>query len=350
VVPRSDEANAFINPKNTWPDPRQIPVCFLDVPEGQRSYIQRVVERQYGERVGFRFVGWGDCGRVSVKMTAIRIDCNDDPRYRAEGHSLVGPGRVRGANESTMVFRCEHFRQDSKFGRHLILHEFGHAMSMWHEHERDDSRCDMGDRDRSDGAHVKVGPYDPASVMNYCSDNDALTSTDIEGLRRLYPSLKNSPTPPPPTTPPTPSPPAPPPPVVPPSTGVPSGCEGSRTSCWNEAETREMAAWAACEPRLASEHNPACLEPLRRLTGALAHVRRMYQHGCDQGQRTLCGYLRSLDRPEESPRLLVACNGGRMPNVEPACKRIPLLPRMIAGAPGGRISAGAGGRRWTLGW
>jgi hypothetical protein len=107
-----------------------------------------------------------------------------------------------------------------------------------------------------------------------------------------------------------------------------------------------MAAWAACEPHLSSEANPACLEPLRRLTGPLAHVRKMYQHGCDQGQKALCSYLRAIDRAEESPRLLAVCNGGRMPNVEPACKRMLYAPRLLgAPVPGGQVAIGVGGRR-----
>jgi hypothetical protein len=91
AAPRSDEANAFINPKNTWSDPRRIPVCFLDVPAPQRTYIRGVVEREYGERVGFGFAGWGDCSSLGSRTTAVRIDCNDDPRYQGRGALAGGP-------------------------------------------------------------------------------------------------------------------------------------------------------------------------------------------------------------------------------------------------------------------
>lgn len=361
--PEADPAASFINPRNAWRDPDGIPVCFLGVPAAQRALIRRTVEREYTERAGLDYTGWGDCSELSTSVKAVRIDCNRDPNYSPAGHSTVGPSTVRRASESTMVLRCENCQGDGKFCRHLVLHEFGHAMALWHEHERDDSSCDQGQAEREDRSHVKVGSYDRASVMNYCSTTDTLSAGDLAGLQRLYPGARGTaptsgPTSPPPTTAPPPT--AAPPPPPPPGGQVPGGCERSRTSCWNEAETREMEAWAQCEPRLAPGGAiPPCLEPLRRLTGPLADVRRMYQHACDQGQQPICRYLRSLDQPAESPALLSLCNAGVAPNVDPACKRLRHAPWLLAastpGLPGttgkgGQVDISIGGQRWTLGW
>jgi Metallo-peptidase family M12B Reprolysin-like/IPT/TIG domain len=71
-----------------------------------------------------------------------------------------------------------------------LLHEFGHAVGLHHEHERRDaSNCDDGDVGSGNSESVTIGSYDPQSVMNYCAirEEPVFTSGDIQGINHLFP-------------------------------------------------------------------------------------------------------------------------------------------------------------------
>jgi hypothetical protein len=65
---------------------------------------------------------------------------------------------------------------------------------------------------------------------------------------------------------------------------------------------------------------PECLGDLRKLGGELASVRKRYEKACEHEKRA-CAYLEALTNGEEDG-LRKACNGGRAPNFEGACRRL----------------------------
>jgi len=77
---------------------------------------------------------------------------------------------------------------------HVILHEFGHALGLRHEHARDDNTCVLPggvvehlDQNSLDGEPLWA--FDSNSVMSYCAYGNKLSVGDIRALHSLYPGV-----------------------------------------------------------------------------------------------------------------------------------------------------------------
>ncbi|MDE0105207.1 MAG: M12 family metallopeptidase [Bryobacterales bacterium] len=116
-------------------------------------------------------------------------------------------GMVGGAQEISLV--------PGACRTHGVAHEIGHALGLWHEHEREDrdlyvtvltENVNPDRRDWYEAEYAAVGPYDYASVMHYGRWNSGwnaggvfetippgmhipsagLSAGDIDGVARLY--------------------------------------------------------------------------------------------------------------------------------------------------------------------
>ena len=123
----------------------------------------------------------------------------------ADGYCAADPGR-RGGRQGIYIGA-------SGCDLYALLHEIGHAVGLWHEHQRADRTGylmffgdQFGDGDLSQyaPAHPGDGPYDFASIMHYSlsgggrvlmetippgMNNDlpyGLSAGDIDGVARLY--------------------------------------------------------------------------------------------------------------------------------------------------------------------
>ena len=82
----------------------------------------------------------------------------------------------------------------------VVLHEFGHALGLLHEHQREDASKECIDalkqhiepwQDPPVGGEI-AGPYDPKSIMNYCYINGLSGKPVVPRLSKLDRALLQS--------------------------------------------------------------------------------------------------------------------------------------------------------------
>jgi hypothetical protein len=199
----------LFSPEFIWPGATAV-VCFADRKNNSADEfreIAAIVDFEINQRTPFRFTGFRLCSETPNATLEVRLP----PKGRS--NATVGQEKrdwfmdlflshfgLKGANRSSM----ELYQRDSMGLRHapplrhnIVLHEFGHAMGLQHEHLRNENRdrkfCDQNDDEMGiePKGSVKVGSFDQNSIMNYCVENYSnkklsLSSGDVATIRQMY--------------------------------------------------------------------------------------------------------------------------------------------------------------------
>ncbi|KAF4472619.1 hypothetical protein FALBO_486 [Fusarium albosuccineum] len=182
-----------------WPaDKTCIKVRFMNGEPWQRGTVQLCVWEHYHAvpmRIRFQFLKPYDTSGLSD----IRV------WFGEESRSLVGRDAEKHLGQQTMELNLDvpkHYteRQSRMARQHTILHEFGHALGMFHQHLHPDFLVDWDFarlekksgwsaailRDRYqplENGREKLGPYDSLSIMHYpVGEGDTLNSVPPIGL------------------------------------------------------------------------------------------------------------------------------------------------------------------------
>lgn len=191
------QTSAIADKSHIWPN-LPIHTCF-EAPDTElessfsnwRDKIVTAVKNQIEGRTVVRFEGWSLCKEDHEKGIRIRVLPKPNGYKGVSGWTKGLGSQLDGRKDGLNVFT----NHNTSAFRYTVLHEFGHALGLDHEHHRIDTYgpdhpCLMlpaGPRHDKESL-FQFGPWDKLSIMNYCDHTNiiSLSSFDVEVLNRLY--------------------------------------------------------------------------------------------------------------------------------------------------------------------
>ncbi len=189
-----DDTDELYYRLNTLWDTRDIPVCWDgDGFDDEKAWVRAAMrgQRSWSSAADLNFVGWDDCPSPfdSTVFRGIRLI----PGSRMATFFLGDNGTSTaieldfGSAPESRWSRCianSLSREDCITT--VALHEFGHALSFAHEHNRPDTPAACTEPPQGTNGNATYGDWDGTSIMNYCGGAVELSGTDLSGADFVY--------------------------------------------------------------------------------------------------------------------------------------------------------------------
>ena len=179
-----------------------VTVCFANhnrVTDEEMKIIEDYVTNSWEQHIPLDFVGFKKCETgIQAGVADIVIDAYDgDGQCGASSvYGTVSLQTIRQGQASMRLPRnlnnCPQNSQD--YLKYSVVHEFGHALSIAHEHLRTlNTPQHCGAQGSPEPLAKSHGEYDAESIMNYCYQTAELSAGDIATVKAMYVHLGSGP-------------------------------------------------------------------------------------------------------------------------------------------------------------
>lgn len=203
----TSEVEGLYQSERLWSGARAV-VCFSNDSPGSvefRANVKKIIYREFNQRTVFQFSGFELCSKLPRANIEVKV-LGDGRSFSSIGNTMGRERKILShffpflKERSPMFLYLNNSKgvpKDPVIMHNLIIHEFGHAAGLEHEHKRADNKNGVFCADEGDGianpspGNIHLGEFDINSVMNYCrpdfySQEISLSQGDIDTIAMAY--------------------------------------------------------------------------------------------------------------------------------------------------------------------